>query len=82
MTDPARYGSLTDNALDEYLPALRALCPETWDERRRDEVAGLILATMRGLILTRRTASSPFDPGPTLAALDRALAREEAADTE
>lgn len=82
MTDPQRYGALAHGALDDYLPALRALCPQAWNKQRKDEVANLILATMRGLVLTRRTAPAPFDPGPALAALERALAREEAADSE
>ncbi|SDJ22138.1 transcriptional regulator, TetR family [Frankineae bacterium MT45] len=82
MTDPARYGSLTDTALDEYLPALRGICPETWDEPRKHEVASLILATLRGLVLTRRTSTVPFDPTPALAALQRALDREESTDSK
>ena len=80
MTDPQRYGLLVSGALEEYLPPLRALCPPEWDQRRKDEVAALILATLRGLVLTRRTSAAPFEPGPALAALDRALGREEAAD--
>jgi AcrR family transcriptional regulator len=80
MTDPQRYGQLAAGALDDYLPPLRALCPPTWDEQRKDEVAAFVLATLRGLVLARRTSSTSFEPAHALAALDRALRREEAAD--
>lgn len=81
MTDPARYGALAQGALDEYLPALLALCPGRWAEERKREVAELILATFRGLVLTRRTSMSSFDPAPALAALERALDHEERSDS-
>lgn len=80
MTDPDRYGCLAVGALEEYLPALLDLCPDAWSQRRKHEVAGLVLATMRGLVLTRRTSPASFDPEPVLAALERALEREESAD--
>lgn len=80
MTDPSRYGQLSAGALDDYLLPLRALCPPAWDDRRKDEVAALVLATLRGLVLARRTSSASFEPASALAALDRALQREEAAD--
>lgn len=80
MTDPDRYGALAVGAVEEYLPALIALCPDGWTRARKRQVAQLILATMRGLVLTRRTSGPSFDPAPALVALERALVNEEAAD--
>jgi AcrR family transcriptional regulator len=78
MYDPQRYGALAATASEEYLDVLRELCPADWDERRKDEVSMLILASLRGLVLTRRT-SPDADPAAGLAALERAIARELAA---
>ncbi|GAB2488039.1 TetR/AcrR family transcriptional regulator [Jatrophihabitans fulvus] len=80
MYHPERYGALAHDALVEYLPPLRRLCPADWDAGRTEEIAGLVLATLRGLILTRRTSPDDFDAGFALAALARALEREEALD--
>lgn len=82
LTDPARYGALGEHAVAEYLPVLMALCPDQWGARRKSEVAEFVLATLRGLVLTRRTSAGAFDPAPALTALTRALDREEADDSD
>jgi AcrR family transcriptional regulator len=79
MYDPARYGDLAAAASEEYLRALEALCPAGWTERRRQEVAALVLAALRGLLLARRTSGDERAAEAGLAALERALAREVAA---
>ncbi|MFB7613505.1 TetR family transcriptional regulator [Kitasatospora sp. NPDC056181] len=79
MYDPERHGSLALDATSSILPALRALCPADWEERRRQEVAELILAALRGLLVQRRIGG-PQDTGEAgFAALLRMLEREEAA---
>lgn len=79
MYDPTRYARLAADGSAEYLRALRALCPEGWSEQRKQEVANLVLAAMRGLLLARRTSGNEQDSAAGLAALERALAREIAA---
>jgi AcrR family transcriptional regulator len=81
MYDPPRYGRLAAGASEEYLSALRDICPAGWTERRKQEVADLVLAALRGLLLARRTSGDEHDPGAGLAALERALAREIGADS-
>lgn len=76
MYDPARYGRLAAGASEDYLSTLRDLCPASWSDRRKQEVAELILAALRGLLLARRTSSGASDADAGLAALERALARE------
>jgi AcrR family transcriptional regulator len=76
MYDPPRYARLAAGASEDYLSALREICPETWSERRKQEVAELILAALRGLLLARRTSDGESDPDAGLAALERALTRE------
>jgi AcrR family transcriptional regulator len=76
MYDPRRYARLAADASEEYLQALHEICPEEWTERRKHEVAVLVLAALRGLLLARRTSGSEQDAAAGLAALDRALARE------
>jgi len=77
MYDPQRYAGLAAGASEDYLRALRDICPAEWSDRRKDEVAALVLAALRGLLLARRTGGG--DPDAGLAALERALAREVAA---
>ena len=79
MYDPSRYARLATDASAEYLGALRELCPTGWSEQRKQEVANLVLAAMRGLLLARRTGGDEQDSAAGLAALERALAREIAA---
>ena len=76
MYDPPRYARLAAGASEDYLSALREICPDGWSERRKQEIAELILATLRGLLLARRTSGGESDPDAGLAALERALARE------
>jgi AcrR family transcriptional regulator len=80
MYDPRRYARLAAGASEDYLRALRDICPPEWTERRKQEVAELILAALRGLLLARRTSSDQLHPDAGLAALERALAREAEAD--
>ncbi|MFC5003223.1 TetR/AcrR family transcriptional regulator [Dactylosporangium cerinum] len=79
MYDPARYSKFGREATQQYLPPLLALCPPEWSERRRTEVAELILATLRGLLLNRVIGADPASVEAGFAALLRALEREEAA---
>ncbi|MBE7190749.1 hypothetical protein [Jatrophihabitans endophyticus] len=80
--DPDRYAQLVRGSATEYLDALRAICPSGWDELRKTQVAELVLATLRGLLLAQRTESSEHDVAAGLAALERALEREEASDNK
>jgi AcrR family transcriptional regulator len=77
MHDPARYGRLAVEASAEYLGALRDICPGEWSEQRKEEVAALVLAALRGLLLARRTSGTEREAAAGLAALERALRREE-----
>ena len=79
MYDPRRYAPLAAGASEDYLRALRDICPADWAEQRKQEVANLILAALRGLLLARRTGGNEHDPRAALAALERALDREVAA---
>src|SRR5690242_2113447 len=79
MYDPSRYARLAAGASEDYLQALREICPAEWTEQRRHEVAALVLAALRGLLLARRTSGNEQDAAAGLAALERALAREIAA---
>lgn len=79
MYDPARYSRFGRDATEQYLPPLLALCPPQWSEMRRREVAELILATLRGLLLNRVIGADPASVEAGFAALLRALEREEAA---
>jgi AcrR family transcriptional regulator len=76
MYDPQRYARLATVASEEYLAALREICPAGWTEQRRHEVASMVLAALRGLLLARRTSGDDRDAAAGLAALERALARE------
>ncbi len=76
MYDPKRYARLAVGASEDYLRALREICPAEWTEQRKHEVADLVLAALRGLLLARRTSGDEHDASAGLAALERALARE------
>lgn len=81
MYDPGRYAVLGRDASKQYLPALLSLCPQGWSERRRLEVAEMILATLRGFLIDWMTSGDdPSGAEAGFAALARALEREEAAD--
>jgi DNA-binding transcriptional regulator YbjK len=76
MYDPRRYARLVSGATEDYLRALRDICPAEWDDARKHEVASLILAALRGLLVARRTSGGENDPAAGLNALERALAHE------
>lgn len=80
MYDPKRYAHLADDPAALYRGPLMSLCPAGWSERRREEVAELILATMRGFLMEWQTSRSTLRIDPALAALVRVLEREETTD--
>jgi AcrR family transcriptional regulator len=80
MYDPDRYADLGRGASQQYLPTLLAVCPEHWSDRRKLEVAELMLAALRGFLVDARTSGDAAGVAAGLAALVRALEREEAAD--
>ena len=79
MYDAARYADLARSASQQYMPALVSLCPETWTDARKREVAELILATLRGFLIEWRTSGDAAGIEAGFAALVRALEREESA---
>jgi AcrR family transcriptional regulator len=80
MYDPDRYAQLGREAADQYLPALLSLLPDHWPERRKFEVAEMLLAIFRGFLMDWRTTGETVRIDAALEALARALEREEAAD--
>jgi AcrR family transcriptional regulator len=79
MFDPGRYADLGRRATEQYLPALLSLCPPAWPDRRKLEVAQLILAALRGFLVDWRTTADDAGVRAGFEALARALEREEAA---
>jgi AcrR family transcriptional regulator len=79
MYDPERYAELGRDASRQYLPPLLSICPERWSDQRKLEVAEMILATSRGLLVDLRTSGDTARVGAGFEALARALEREEAA---
>jgi AcrR family transcriptional regulator len=79
MYDPERHGSLALDAGDRFLPLLGALCPAHWPAGRRQEVAELVFAALRGFLVQRRTSPGGDGGEAGFAALLRMLEREEAA---
>jgi hypothetical protein len=57
-----------------------AMCPPQWPERRRREVAEMVMAVLRGSIVEWLTSGDLAGIEAGLEALTRALEREEAAD--
>ncbi|WP_329617544.1 TetR/AcrR family transcriptional regulator [Streptomyces brevispora] len=80
MYDSERYAALGREASQQYLPTLLAVCPEHWSERRKLEVAEMVLATLRGFLVDARTSGDTAGVAAGLDALVRALEREEAAE--
>jgi AcrR family transcriptional regulator len=78
LYDSDRYAEL-GRASQQYLPALLSLCPADWSERRKLEVAEMILAVLRGFVVGRRTSGDTEGIAAGFEALMRALDREEAA---
>ncbi|MCK2220068.1 hypothetical protein MF672_040670 [Actinomadura sp. ATCC 31491] len=81
MYDPERYGWLGREASRLYLPSLMSLCPADWADRRKHEVAEMILAALRGFLVEWRTSRDTEGIAAGFEALVRALEREEAAGT-
>ncbi|HEY3866864.1 MAG TPA: TetR/AcrR family transcriptional regulator [Actinocrinis sp.] len=79
MYDPHRYGELGREASLQYLPALVAICPACWTERRKLAVSHMILATLRGLLTERLTTGQTAGIAEGFDSLVRALEREEEA---
>ena len=80
LYDSARYADLARTASRQYLTSLRSLCPETWSDERRTEVAELVLGTLRGFLVAWRTSGDADGIEAGYRALIRALEREEAAE--
>jgi AcrR family transcriptional regulator len=79
MYDPGRYAELGREASEQYLPGLLSLCPPEWPDRRKLEVAEMILAALRGFLVDYRVSGDAAGAGAGFEALARALDREEAA---
>ena len=79
MYDSDRYAELGRGASQQYLPTLLSACPGHWSERRRLEVAEMVLATLRGFLVDARTSGDTAGVAAGFEALARALEREEAA---
>ncbi|ADD43423.1 TetR/AcrR family transcriptional regulator [Stackebrandtia nassauensis] len=79
MQDPVRYADLGREATGQYIPVLKSLCPTEWSDERKTGVSQMILATMRGFLMHRRVTGDEEGPETGLAALVRAIEREEAA---
>jgi len=78
MYDPDRYAELGRGASQQYMPALLSVCPPDWPERRKIEVAEMILAALRGFLIDLLTSGNTAGAEAGFAALARALDREEA----
>jgi AcrR family transcriptional regulator len=79
MYDPDRYAALGREASTQYLPSLLSICPEDWSDRRKTEVAQMILATLRGFLVEARTSGDAAGVAAGFEALVRALECEEEA---
>lgn len=80
MYDPDRYAGLGQGASQQYLPTLLGFCPDQWSDRRKLEVAEMILAVLRGFLVDTRISGDTDGVAAGFEALVRALEREEAAD--
>ncbi len=79
MYDPVRYGELGRGASQQYMPALLSILPPHWADRRKHEVAEMVLAALRGLLIDLLTSGNTEGIEAGFEALTRALDREEAA---
>ena len=80
MYDPSRYAGLGHEASQQYLPPLLSICPAGWSDRRKLEVAEMILAVLLGFRVDWLTSGDTARAAAGFEALTRALEREEAAD--
>jgi AcrR family transcriptional regulator len=79
MYDPHRYSDLGRGASEQYLPSLLSICPPEWSDRRKVEVAQMVLAVLRGFLVHARTSGDAAAIAAGFDALVRALEREESA---
>jgi AcrR family transcriptional regulator len=79
MYDPVRYAELGRGASQQYMPTLLSICPPEWTDRRKLEVAEMILASLRGFLIDWLTSGSTTGVEAGFEALARALDHEEAA---
>ena len=79
MYDPDRYAGLGREASQQYLPPLLSICPAAWSDRRKLEVAEMILAVLQGFRADWLTSGDTARLAAGFDALTRALEREEAA---
>jgi AcrR family transcriptional regulator len=77
LYDPARYRHLGKDATEQYLPVVLELLPPAWPQDRRQELATLILATLRGLLADVLTSRDDARVMGGLTALARVLDAEE-----
>ncbi|WP_228563208.1 TetR/AcrR family transcriptional regulator [Catenulispora rubra] len=82
MYDPERHGAIAVDAAGHFLPTLRDMCPPQWSDQRKEEIAELVFAAIRGFLVQRRTGGTDGANGGEAGfeALLRMLEREEAAD--
>lgn len=78
LYDPERYAHLGRDSGQQYHAALLQMCPAAWPDERKQEVAELMLAVFRGLLLDARARQTPLDDAPAFRALLRAIEAEEA----
>jgi AcrR family transcriptional regulator len=79
LYDPGRYGQLGRESSRQYLPVLMSICPGHWSDQRKRELAELMLAAFRGLLIELRISGDAAGVQAGLESLLRALEREEAA---
>jgi AcrR family transcriptional regulator len=79
LFDPGRYAALAHESTSQYLPAFLSICPPEWTDRRKREVAELLIATFRGLLVGWLTNGDEEGLQAGLQALVRMMEREEAA---
>ena len=79
MYDPGRYAALGQEASQQYLPPLMSICPADWSDRRKLEVAEMILAVLQGFRMDWLTSGDTARVAAGFEALTRALEREEVA---
>jgi AcrR family transcriptional regulator len=75
--DPDRYSQLGREATEQYLPSLVTICPQEWPTERKEAIAALILATLRGLLVDWLTNGAERRVEAALEALLLMLDREQ-----
>jgi AcrR family transcriptional regulator len=82
LFDPDRYAALARESSSQYLPAFLSLCPADWPEQRKREVAELLIASFRGLLVGWLTNGDDVGLQAALRALVRMVAREDHAGAD